>query len=134
MSTQPLNAQQKRYVYTLPQERIKVQANALAMGCLAALRDYPKALVDRGEIETQARAGCVTLKNSFAGQPLTNDFPAFCELFIEPYIRCYQENAQSYELSHEFYLKNKRKFDEIGVAAYSLLVEDYTAQLEGQKP
>ena len=125
------------YVYPLPADSIKVQANALAMGCMATLRDFPNVLVKRDEIETQARAGCVTLKDSYTGvkgKQLTNDFTQFCELFIKQYVECYVSNAQGYELDQAFYLKNKNRVDEIGAAvAYHVLVEDYAAQLSGQK-
>ena len=123
-----------KFMYKLPQERIKTQGNALAMGCLAALRDYPKTL-DHDAVKVQARVGCVTLKQSFASprRQLTNNFGLFCELFIEQYVACYLENAQGYIEDEAFYEKNKTKADEIGwEVAYHLLVEDYTAQLEGK--
>ena len=125
----------QQYVYTLPADANKARANGLAMGALAALRNYPRMVTDAEQIEIAARSSCITLKDFYTSRErqLTNDFPGFCELFVEQYIKCYRENVQACEQSHEFYLKNKTAVDEIGLdVAYHLLVEDYTAQLEGK--
>jgi hypothetical protein len=129
--------QQPIYEYVLPGDAIKVTAMALAMGNQTAERDYPNTLSDRDEVETQARARCVILKNAYNGQTkqLTNDFSWFCELVMKWYTDCYIENAQHYELDPTSYEKDKQATERAGghLAMYNLLKKDYEAQLRGEE-
>jgi len=93
------------FVYTLPADTVRVQGLGMAMGCMAALRDYPQVQTSRDAIEAQARTGCLSLNVFFAspGWQLTNDFSGFCELLKIHWIRLtsfgeqfYRENWQSY--------------------------------------
>lgn len=128
--------QEVTYEYTLPGDEIKASAMALAMGNLAALRDFPNTLADRNEIETQARAGCVTLKSSYkVRKQLTNDFPLFCELFIKWYVNCYTDIAQQDEQSRAYREEMKRFAEEAGwLQMCQLLQKQYAAQLSSQIP
>jgi len=125
--------QHTRYVYTLPADRIRVQGLGMAMGCMAALRDYPQVLTNRDAIEAQARTGCLSLNVFFAspGWQLTNEFGQFCELLSEQYVRGYEKDGHVYLLCEADYRENKQETDRIGWAVVAaLLVDECIRQLE----
>lgn len=94
----------QKFEYTLPDDEIQVMACALALGYLAALRDFPiTTVLCREAIEEQARSGCERLKTLTSAQHLTNDFDAFLTLFREHYARIYQESRAKWQLDQKLY-------------------------------
>lgn len=101
---QPRQKPRQKFEYTLPGDEIQVMACALALGYLAALRDFPiTSELSREAIEEQARSGCERLKTLTSAQHLTNDFDAFLTLFREHYLKIYQESRAKWQLDQRLY-------------------------------
>ncbi len=106
------HAEEPKYHYLLPRDTDKTIVEALAMGSLAALRDYPEHKT-HDQLEAEARLALVTLKAE-KRELLTNDFTQLCKLYIAYYIGGFEDTYYHYEKDPERRLSDKDAVAEHG--------------------
>src|SRR5947209_18479947 len=93
--------QRKNYAFSLPDDRYKLLATALAEGHLAALRDHPESILGDDAIMAKAEKRCKGYTKYYAGKLLTNNTVQFCAIVLEGYTDAYKHIESEYHSNRE---------------------------------
>src|SRR5260370_17361238 len=77
------------YVYKLPADEERVEADAIVLAYLTVFREYPSTMSNDGALKEYAYTLCRRLRNHNK-MWLTNDFDLFCKFFIAYFTAAYR--------------------------------------------
>jgi hypothetical protein len=119
---------QKPYEYFLPKDADTVRIEALGMGALRALQEYPT-MKDRTTLESESR-GALSLLRSQKPNSYCNDFEALCKIYIPYYIGGFQDAMSRYQHDQERYESDKGFLTQHGwIRAFKTFQERYAEHL-----
>jgi hypothetical protein len=76
------------YVYKLPADEERVEADAIVLAYLTVFKEYPSTMSNDGALKEYAYTLCRRLRNHNK-MWLTNDFDLFCKFFIAYFTAAY---------------------------------------------
>ena len=77
------------YVYKLPADEERVEADAIVLAYLTVFKEYPSTMLNDGALKEYAYILCRHLRNHNKVW-LTNDFDLFCKFFIAYFTAAYR--------------------------------------------
>lgn len=77
------------YVYNLPVDEERVEADAIVLAYLTVFKEYPSTILNEGALKEYAYALCRRLR-SHNELWLTNNFDLFCKFFIVYFTAAYR--------------------------------------------
>jgi hypothetical protein len=77
------------YVYKLPADEERVEADAIVLAYLTVFKEYPSTMLNDGALKEYAYILCRHLR-SHNKMWLTNDFDLFCKFFIAYFTAAYR--------------------------------------------
>jgi hypothetical protein len=119
---------QKPYEYFLPKDADSIRIEALGMGALRALQEYPT-MKDRTTLASEARVALATLRDK-KPDSYCNDFEALCNIYIPYYIGGFQDAMSRYQHDLARYESDTSYFAQHGsIRAFKAFQERYAEHL-----